>query len=346
MNMNINTNQSGQRADAQEEAAMPCMAPPSEDDEYYILGGEGENGEDNGGLLSMQNAAPFQISGALPAFESGKTTTIADQPLFTTSSPQPQRKRPLILFIALTAVAVALGFTLLLSVLAISATPQKSKSSPTTISTVGQPQPTQKPTQIAANPTQTTTGNWIHQQLPNGWTTAGLTTSDAIFAERTAVTFTDREEGLDYRNVGTRTNHGGTMTAAVFLLTRAGQARFQENDVRAINNMLFDRIEQEQLVQAAVNLTPTVSRFQTVGQQQFAWVRVSFYLWQSQNNPQHTEGLDTDPITHQPRIHQMTVLLLRVPYTNQGNNPAMGGTGWLVSTYTLDSGLPTLIQPA
>ncbi|HLZ62453.1 MAG TPA: hypothetical protein VKR06_36365 [Ktedonosporobacter sp.] len=80
-------------------------------------------------------------------------------------------------------------------------------------------------------------------------------------------------------------------------------------------------------------------------------MNVSFQLWQSNSDGtgKQTGGFEIDPATHQPRVHQMTVLLLRVPQQAQGANPAMGGTGWLVSNYALD--LPDgawldVVQPA
>jgi len=188
------------------------------------------------------------------------------------------------------------------------------------------------------------------QQL--GWTGAGLSTGDAMEAERTAWTFTDREMSLDYRNGGTRAQHGGTFTAAVFLLTPNARVRFVTNDVRAFNNVLYDRVQQQQLIQEVVNAQPRLVRLQVQGPQQFAWVDVSFQLWQSQldqQTGQRVEGLDLDPATNGPRVHHMIVLLLRVAPGTQGTNAPMGGTGWLVSTYALDPAggiLPAIIQPA
>src|SRR6266567_3471929 len=93
------------------------------------------------------------------------------------------------------------------------------------------------PTQTTATATAQATpqSDWVPstqtlQQL--GWTGAGLSTGDALEAERTAWTFTDREMSLDYRNAGTQAQHGGTFTAAVFLLTPNGKARFFANDFR------------------------------------------------------------------------------------------------------------------
>jgi hypothetical protein len=157
---------------------------------------------------------------------------------------------------------------------------------------------------------------------------------------------------LDYRNAGTQAQHGGTFTAAVFLLTPNARARFFQNDVRAINNALFDRVQQQQLIQEVVNAQPRIVQFEVQGQQQFAWVDVSFQLWQSkldQQSGQRTERLQLDQATNGPRIHHMIVLLLRVLPSTQGDNAPMGGTGWLVSTYALDAtggSLPAVILPA
>src|SRR5258708_15677466 len=101
-----------------------------------------------------------------------------------------------------------------------------------------------------------------------------------------------------------------------------------------------------------VNAQRRVGQFEVQGKRQFAWVDVSFQLWRSQLDPQtgsRAEGLELDPATHGPRVHHMIVLLLRVTPGTQGTNAPMGGTGWLVSTYTLDpaaASLPVLIQPA
>jgi hypothetical protein len=214
---------------------------------------------------------------------------------------------------------------------------------------------TPTPTTATATPQATPQNSWVPstqtlQQL--GWTGAGLSTGDALEAERTAWTFTDREMSLDYRNAGSQAQHGGTFTASVFLLTPNARTRFFQNDVRVINNVLFDRIQQQRLIQEVVNAQPRLVQFQVQGQQQFAWVDVSFQLWQSRLDPQtgsRAEDLELDPATHGPRSHHMIVLLLRVTRGAQGTNAPMGGTGWLVSTYALDpagGSLPGIIQPA
>src|SRR5205807_5891294 len=107
-----------------------------------------------------------------------------------------------------------------------------------------------------ATPQATPQSDWVPsaqtlQQI--GWTGAGLSTGDGFEAERTAWTLTDREMSLDYRNAGTRTPHGGTFTAAVFLLTPNARMRFLTNDFRVINNVLFDRVQQHHLIREVVN---------------------------------------------------------------------------------------------
>src|SRR5205823_4118450 len=193
-------------------------------------------------------------------------------------------------------------------------------------------QRTPTPTMATVTPQATPQSDWVPsaqtlQQI--GWMGAGLSTGDALEAERTAWTFTDREMSLDYRNAGTQEQHRGTFTAAVFLLTPNARVRFFQNDVRAINDVLFDRVQQQQLLQEVVNAQPRLVQFQVQGQQQFAWVDVSFQLWQSRLDPQtgsRAEGLEIDPATHGPRVHHMIVLLLRVTPGTQGTSAPMGGT--------------------
>jgi hypothetical protein len=177
--------------------------------------------------------------------------------------------------------------------------------------------------------------------------------ADDLQALRTAVSFNDREMSLDYRSIGTRDLHAGTFTAATFILTPAAKQRFEHNDVRMMNNTLFDLVAATKLIRVVVNPQPQVIKYVQQGQQQFAWVDVTFQLWQSQIDPTNPDqwigGKDIDPTTNQPRIHHMAVLLLRVPPEDVGANPAMGGTGWLVSNYALDQAggsLPEIVQPA
>ncbi len=191
--------------------------------------------------------------------------------------------------------------------------------------------------------------DWVPQTLPAGWTGAGLSEADAIQAERLATTFTDREMSLFFYSTGTRAQHAGSFTASFFLLSPGGRQRFLRNDVRVANNVLFDRVAKEHLVQLVIAATPRLVQFQAQGQQQFAWVDVRFGLWQSRRDPvtgQPTSGVQSDPTTHLPTTHHLAVLLVRVaPGTP---NAPMGGVGWLVSTYALDAGnaLPRVVQPA
>ncbi len=183
-----------------------------------------------------------------------------------------------------------------------------------------------------------------------GWTNAGLSISDAIEVQRTAQTFTDREMSFDYRNIGTLDHHGGTFIGAEFLLTPGALSRFAQNDVRAINNVLYNNVHDNQIIQQALISQSQLTQFQIIpvqGQQQkFAWVTVSFQLWKSaidKNTGQHTQSIELDPNTQQPRVHTMTVLLIRVSPQRQGPGAPMGGTGWLVNSYALDvATLPTI----
>jgi hypothetical protein len=255
-----------------------------------------------------------------------------------------ESRRPRLMFIAIiVCVVVIVGF-LVLSALAQSPpiemrNPAQVTKTQGRANTPTNPQPRNGQTQ-GNGQMQGNAPNWVPQQLPGSWTAAGLSTSDAVEASRTAITFTDREMSLDFRSAGTRNNHGGTFTAATFLLTPAGMQRFQQNDLRVINNTLWDNVQQEKLVQSVVNAQPLLFMALSSGQGQpfFAWVDVSFQLYQSKlgGNGKPVEGFEIDPNLNAPRLHHMVVLLVRVPPQNAGANPAMGGTGWLVSTYALD----------
>jgi len=322
--------------------------------------------EDEAAGWSAQFVVPFQQSGPMPAVNPQTARASTNQTGTPAQRRTTQRRFP-ILKVALISslIVLAMGF-LALSVFAQPAshlTPLAKH--PTQGPLVTHIAPTVRPTRTIQNtPTPamataitqaTPPSDWVPsaltlQQL--GWTGAGLSTGDALEAERTAWTFTDREMSLDYRNVGTRAQHGSTFTAAVFLLTPNARARFFTNDVRAFNNVLFDRVQQQQLIQEVVNAQPRLVQFQVQGQQEFAWVDVAFQLWQSQLDQQtgsRVEGPELDPATNRPRVHHMLVLLLHVIPSTQGANAPMGGTGWLVSTYALDPVggiLPAIIQPA
>jgi hypothetical protein len=177
-----------------------------------------------------------------------------------------------------------------------------------------------------------------------GWTQAGLSSGDAIEALRTGMTFTEREMSYDYRNIGPIATHGGTLTAATFLLTPGGLIRFAHNDIRVINNVLYDTICHGKIIQQVENAQPTLVQFQTLQIQghlhAFAWMNVAFERFQSKMDPAsgtRVEHLELNPTTGQPILHTMTVVLLRVLPQSQGTHAPMGGTGWLVNTYALDA---------
>jgi hypothetical protein len=315
---------------------------------------------------SAQFVVPFQQSGPLPVANpqtAQASTNQAGTPAMGRATP---RRFPILkVGLISTIIVLAAGF-LALSVFAQPAShlttlsKNPTQGSPATHTTVAAKttrplQRTSTPTIVTATPQATPQNNWVpstHMLQQLGWTGAGLSTGDALEAERAAWTFTDREMSLDYRNAGTQAQHGGTFTAAVFLLRPNARARFFANDVRAINNVLFDQVQQQHFIQEVVNAQPRLVQFQVQGQQQFAWVDLSFQLWQSQHDQQsrqRIEGLEVDPASHRPRVHHMIVLLLRVTLGTQGANAPMGGTGWLVSTYVLDparGSLPSIIVPA
>jgi hypothetical protein len=315
---------------------------------------------------SAQFVVPFQQSGPLPAVNQ-QTARASTNQMGTPAQGRATPRRFPILKVALisTLIVLAMGF-LVFSVFAQPASHlTTSAKNPTHRPLATHTTPVAKTTRMVQRtptmtigtmtPQATPQNNWVpsaHMLQQLGWTGAGLSTGDALEAERTAWTFTDREMSLDYRNVGSQAQHGGTFTAAVFLLTHNARTRFFQNDVRVINNVLFDKVQQQQLVQEVANAQPRLVYFQVQGQQQFAWVDVSFQLWQSRLDAQTgswAESLELDPATHGPRVHHMIVLLLRVTPGSQGVNAPMGGTGWLVSTYALDptgGSLPVVIQPA
>jgi hypothetical protein len=343
---------------------QPLVLPGEavQEEPYYTF----EEEQDAG---AVPLATPFGLSQDLPevAGQSSGEVAVPSLPVH----PQKSRGKPRfsLMFIAIiVCVIVILGF-LVVGALAQPGSPMQVSNQPAQVHQTPRPQgpaPTQGSTaqpgsgqnrntpnpqpgngQNTPNPQQGngTPSNGVPPQLPTGWAAAGLSTSDAIEAQRVATTFTDREMSLDFRSAGTRTNHSGTFTAAVFLLTPAGQQRFAQNDMRVANNTLWDKVQQERLVQSVVDVQSQIIQFSQVGQQQLAWIDVSFHLWQSKvnGNATPTEGFDTDPATNQPILHHLMVILLRVSPQN-GGNTAMGGIGWLVSTYALDLPSGTKVQ--
>jgi hypothetical protein len=321
--------------------------------------------EDEEPDLGSPFVAPFQISDAMPtvltqAQPSGQGASVPPAPATPSASKARRFRLSLPIIAIIVCVVVILGL-LAMNALAQTAPVQTSSAGPSPMAqhTLA-PGKQQKPTMTAPHSTPIPTTipgqtppNGVPQQLPHGWTQAGLSAGDAIQALRTAATFTDRQMSLDYRSVGTRTMHGGTFTAATFLLTPAARQRYMTNDVREINNTLFDMVVNTKLIRLVIAPQPQLVTFAVRGQQQFAWVDVAFQLWQSQidsTNPHNRlEGIELDPKTKQPRVHHLMVLLLHVSQQEEGANPAMGGTGWLVSNYGLDlpNGTPLeIVQPA
>lgn len=352
-----------QQQTPEEEAASPTIYTPVPQEAEDDLPPE----EDDPGSFSAQFVVPFQPSGPQPALN-GQVEQMGSNGRGTGARGRKARRRiPLLRVVLITAVLVLGGGFFAFTVLAQPASHLTTGvQNPARGSGATPTAPTARPSPIAAHatasPATTATGTqtstastWVPstqtlQQL--GWTAAGLSMGDALEAERTAWTFNDREMSLDYRNAGTRGQHSGTFTAALFLLTPNARARFFANDVREINNALFDRVQQQQLIQEVVSDQPRLVLYQVQNRQQFAWVDVSFQLWQARIDPQNgsqVEGLELDPATNGSRVHHMIVLLLRVDIAGQGTNAPMGGTGWLVSTYALDpagGNLPAVIQPA
>jgi hypothetical protein len=335
---------------------------PGQSSPLYVIGDDMQDDP-------FDNAAsfvPFQPSTPLPPVGAqGSPAGLAS----TGAGPQPPdaRGRRSGWVPSIRAIVMALLLLVVISTLALLAfvqlTPPVASSgkahpspSASTATTRPHPNPPASGPGATASPVATTTTGQVPafdevpQVLPAGWTNAGHSMADALQAERTALTFTDREMTLDYRNVGTRTQHGGTFTAAVFLLTQAARERFVQNDVRAANNELYDSIARRQLIQIVINAQPHLVQFAVAGQQQFAWVDVAFQFWRSQLTQagQRVGGRETDPTTQQLVIHHMIVILLWVAPGTQGPNAPMGGTGWLVSNYALDSGagLPGIVHPA
>jgi hypothetical protein len=341
---------------------LPGQPPGADDEPTYLL----VDDERDGSLFDTQSVAPFQLSNALPPLHDTVKSDLSGQLPPLPPQPQPQRRKrrklPLLLFVGLSTVVLVLIITVVMTAFAVQATsrrpqaatvPRQSTASvkplpPQKRGTTQTPKTTPQTRATQRGPTDQAT-TWTGGPLPADWMNAGLIKADAVQAQYTGMTFTDREMALDFRNAGTRAAHAGTFTAATFLLTPAARVRFANNDVRVINNALFDRVAQEKLVQVAVDATPRLVKFQAQGNRQLAWIDVAFHLWQSRLDPrsgQRSEGLEMDTVMHQPRIHHMSVLLVRVAPETQGANAPMGGTGWLVSNYGLDQPGPVdIVQP-
>ena len=254
------------QASAPQPVVLPTQQEPEEEESFYFE-------EEQPDLVGTPFVAPFQLSSAMPMMAA------QEQPSGQASAgPATVKKSGRTPRFSLTMIAILLCVVVLVGLLVMNALAQTTPPLQThgngTSPTTHQPgPPQQKPPgnqqtltmQPTPAPTNGTHGqgqgqastDWVPQQFPDGWTQAGLLTEDAIQAIRTAVAFTDREMSLDYRSVGTRDNHGGTFTAATFVLTPAARQRFAHNDVREINNTLFDMVENTRLVRVVLGSAAT-----------------------------------------------------------------------------------------
>jgi hypothetical protein len=114
--------------------------------------------------------------------------------------------------------------------------------------------------------------------------------------------------------------------AHAFSSPQGGQVRFANNDVRVINNVLYEKIASEKLIHQVVNAQATLVQLQGIavqGRVHFcAWITVSFSLFQSRIDPasgQRTEGLLHNPATGQPTIYQY-VRVTFVSFTRRSRN--------------------------
>lgn len=336
----------------------PAMT--QKDEPLYVI--EGDEEEEDVSAY----ANPFQASNTMQPVES--TSSSATRKASATTPRWPvsgtAKKRPRLSLPLVVGLLCALMLSALAGVRALSAPAQptgpdtgrgNTSLTPPPHAGPASPKPTVAATggSAATPPPAGTSDNWLAAQLPFNWAQAGLTRTDAIEVERIALLFSDREMSQDYRDIGTRAHHGGTMTAALALLTPAAQVRFQHNDFRMASNALFDLISSTHLVRQVTNATPQLLQFTIQGQQGFAWVAVSFHLWIAQTDPKtgmRTEGWEMEPGTNQPRVHQLVVLLASQPQAgSQSTTQMLGGTSWLVSNYALDPAagtLPPIVQPA
>lgn len=325
---------------------------------------DGSDGDDQNGQ-SMPFVLPFQPSTAMPPVvgshaHSGNAQVTGDKKHVQPGVQVAPRRRSFSLLktLLIVAVVVVTLFVGGILVFAQSATPSPPRQTAGPTHQIPRPPRTQQTPipQATAAPTQTPSGmdtqgtaSQPMADVPSAqildqlrWMDAGLTLGDAIAAQRTASAFVDREMSYDYRSIGTPDTHGGTLTSATILLTPGAKARYPKNDVRLINNTLYNKIRDGKIIQQVTSIHPTLVKFQAQqnSPNQFAWVTVSFTLVQSKVDPatgKRTESVEMDAATGQPRVHQMSVILLRVAPDMQGPDAPMGGTGWLVNVYALDA---------
>jgi hypothetical protein len=262
--------------------------------------------------LSTEFAAPFQSDG-IPVVYAAETQASAPGQAPASGQPVTARQFPTKRVFMLSLLVVVVAGLFSMWVFAKPATPSVGNASTVASRAIASPpritQAQHKqgkattPMPVGTTTTQELSqASWIPsaQTLQHlGWTAAGRTVADALQAERTAATFTDREETLVF-------NEAGTRTGAVFVLTAGGKERFAHNDVRVSNTMLWKTVTDPhvQLIQLVLIAQPTIVKFATAGQQQFAWVDVSFWRWESRIDPhdqaltRRTSGIELDPATH------------------------------------------------
>jgi hypothetical protein len=178
---------------------------------------------------SAQFVVPFQQSGPLPVVNPQTARASTNQAGTLAQGRATPRRFP-ILKVALisTLIVLAMGFFVFsvfaqpashLTTVAKNPTHRPLATQTTPMAKTTRPlQRTPTPTRGTATPQATPQNNWVpsaHMLQQLGWTGAGLSTGDALEAERTAWTFTDREMSLDYRNVGTQAQHGGSLPVVI-----------------------------------------------------------------------------------------------------------------------------------
>ena len=200
---------------------------------YYTMDASGEDpfALGPGGIAGQHGmgAPPIQLTNAHQSAAFASNHPQWSAPMAPAAVPIPQSqcrwggKHAHVLKVILVCLLLAVGVGFLSMTLFASATtvqptptstPQSHQAQKTPVpSRPPSGHPTPPPVHMANQPA----GDWVPAHLPAGWAAAGLNKGDELFAWRTAMTFNDREMSIDSRNVGTAGNHGGTLTAAVFV---------------------------------------------------------------------------------------------------------------------------------
>ncbi|WP_137686441.1 hypothetical protein [Thermosporothrix hazakensis] len=102
---------------------------------------------------------------------------------------------------------------------------------------------------------------------------------------------------------------------------------------------LADRVQQQQPVQVVLHPSTQIHKIQQNADELFAWVDVSFTLYQSlaDQTGKRDEHTVLDPKTQKPLIQHMQVLLLA------GLN-TVTGQSWLVMIYALNAPPPEILD--